>query len=201
MTLVEVMAAVLIVSMFMLALGAVVQSTVEGIGRVDDAARGEEIAGGLRRIITEDFRFVMARHWYYFSIDNESRGAESGVARILSTKPRFLDAEVVAVSYHLEPSSGHRGEMRLLRKEMLPAGETHRTEVVYDRVLSARVQCLDGDKWVDRWETDAKRRVPNAVRWTLEIAVPSRSADKGYVIRKFDIVIEIFTESLEEHEP
>lgn len=196
-TLVEVLAAVLIATIFMLAVGAVVQSTVDSISRVEGTTRAQEIAEGVFQVLTGDFRFLDAQQWYSFGINNDTPSGETEITRILLLEPRFLESGPVMVAYIVEPSSEYGGEWRLLRRESSLEGDLVRTEVVYDRLISARLLCLDCDEWVDEWDVRERRRLPPAVRWELEIVVPSGAGPEEHITRQYDIVIELFAVSFQ----
>ena len=203
-TLLELLAVILMTSMIIMSIGSVVYNTVDAVNMVEAISREQEIEEGIDRVLTEDMRLMRIDVNREFVEAKDRLAEEEGdIVSFVIDSPRFLDLPAeqddVKVTYLLDGSPDHFGEMRLLRRETSARyGEKKYTAVVYDRVLSAEVQFLDKSEWTYSWNARASNDLPAAIKWNLEIVVPSEYTKQPEVKRKIEIIINVLTVSIGE---
>ncbi len=190
-TLLEVMVAVLISTMVMFAVGSVVSSTVEGVKLLDSITRAQEIEDGIARVLADDFEFPDPGAKIEFNVRNRPPDDKGEIVCVVHPCPKFItEWDMIKVCYLLDPSPEFEGEFRLLRREIShPLGEKKYTVVLYDRIRSASVQCLHEGEWVDSWNGRARNAIPAAVKWNLEIVIPSERHKGGTYMKKCEMII------------
>ena len=204
-TLLELLAVILMTSIIIMSIGSVVYYTVDAVNMVEAISREQEIEEGLDRILTEDMRLMCIEVNREFVEAHDRLAEEEGdIVTFVIDSPRFLDLPAdqddVKVTYLLDGSPDRFGEMRLLRREVSALyGEKKYTAIVYDRVLSVEIQFLDKGEWTYAWDARAANDLPAAIKWNLEIIVPSEYTRQSEVTRKIEVIIDVLTVSIGEN--
>lgn len=107
-------------------------------------------------------------------------------------------AEVQMVSFYLSPApNGGLGKnlVRLVTRNLLSASDTETTseaQTLLTGVLAAGITYLDGENWVEVWDSTATTALPAAIKFSFVVAPrtdDAASADPGPVVLIVPVVV------------
>lgn len=195
-TLLEILLAVVILTLLLSGVYAVLLGTVQAVERVELVTQRAEIGPGILRVVARDFEHAVIPGGQVagaFAGKSQGYGAYSldrvdFVANVSALGPPGADgpprpSPMNEVGYRLEPNPFAPGLFKLFRREgwfvegdPLAGGMLYE---VYDRVRSFGLEYFDGKKWHRDWSSADAGSLPMAVRVGLSIEVGTEDTSKA----------------------
>ncbi len=197
-TLLEILLAVVVLTLLLSGVYAVLLGTLRAVERVEYVTQRAEIGPGILRVVARDFEHAVmpggaapgafrskSQNYGGFSLDQvdfvanvPALGPLEGGIDAGPPRPSPMNE----VGYRLEPNPFAPGLFKLYRRESwfvegdpLAGGMLYE---VYDRVRSFSLEYFDGKEWKEEWSSGDAGGLPMAVRIGLGVEIGTEDADR-----------------------
>ncbi len=195
-TLLEILLAVVILTLLLGAVYAVLIGTVQAVERVEYVTQRAEIGPGILRVVARDFEHAVmpgglapgafrakSQDYGGFSLDQVDFVANVPALGPIGGVGPPRPSPMNEVGYRLEPNPFAPGLFTLFRREgwfvdgdPLAGGMLYE---VYDRVRSFSLEYFDGKEWKEAWTSAEAGGLPRAVRIGLGVEIGTEDASRA----------------------